>query len=142
MLVREVMSRRVDFVSRTDTVQEAAQKMRSDNVGILPVFDGNFAVGVVTDRDMTLRVVAEGLRPDTTRVFKIMTPDVFFCHDSDTVSTAAQIMEEKQVRRLLVKNEEDHVVGVISLADLAKSHVKDLTAEVLRKITAPAHPDW
>lgn len=142
MLVREVMSYKVDFVDRTDTVQEAAQKMDRDNVGLLAVFDGNFAVGVITNRDITLRAVARGLNPARTKVHQIMSEDIYFCRDSDTLKTAAQIMEEKQVRRLLVKNAQDHVTGVISLADLAKSHAKDLTSDVLRKITAPAHPRW
>lgn len=142
MLVRDVMSRKVDFLNRTDTVQEAAQKMRTDNVGALPVFDGNFAVGMLTDRDITLRSVAQGINPAKTKVFEIMTPEVFFCRDSDTLRSAADIMEEKLVRRLLVRNADDHVIGVLSLADLAKSHAKDLTAEVLRKITAPARPRW
>ncbi|MFW6244858.1 MAG: CBS domain-containing protein [Fibrobacterota bacterium] len=142
MFVREIMSHKVDFVDRSDTVQEAAQKMDRDNVGLLAVFDGNFAVGVITDRDITLRSVAKGLNPSRTRVHQIMSERIYFCHDTDTLKTAALIMEQKQVRRLLVKNAQDHVTGVISLADLAKSHAKDLASDVLRKITAPAHPRW
>ncbi|MFP4164592.1 MAG: CBS domain-containing protein [Chitinispirillaceae bacterium] len=142
MFVREVMSRRVDFVDRSDTVQEAAQKMGRDNVGLLAVFDGNFAVGIVTDRDITLRVVARGLNPMRTRVHEIMSEDICFCSDTDTLETAAFIMEKKQVRRLLVENADNHVVGVISLADLAKCRADELVSEVLNKITLPAHPRW
>jgi len=97
---------------------------------------------MVTDRDITLRVVAQRKDPGKTKVYEIMTPEVHFCRDSDPIRAAAVIMEEKQVRRLLVKNDEDHVIGVLSLADLAKCHSRDVVAEVLREITGPAHPRW
>ena len=142
MLVEQIMTHGVDFIDRTATVQEAAQKMSGDNVGILPVFDGNFLVGVVTDRDITVRLVAKGLDPAHTSVSQIMTHDIYFCRSSDTISKAAQIMEEKQVRRLLVKDEYGHLTGIVSLADLARAADENLTAEVLRRVTTPAHPRW
>lgn len=141
MLVKDAMTHGVDFVQRTDTVQEAAQKMGTDNVGALPVFDGNYAVGMITDRDITVRCVNKGLNPSKIKVSELMTRDVFFCRADMSLEEAAQIMEDHQVRRLLVRGADDHVIGVVSLADLARSADNDLAARVLRKISTPAHPD-
>ena len=142
MLVKEIMTRGIDFLERTETVQNAARKMRHDNVGALPVFDSNFLVGIVTDRDITIRSTAEGKDPRKTKVSEIMTSEVFLCSQNIPIEEAAAIMEQKQVRRLLVRNEEGHLIGIISLTDLAKGFNKELAAEVLTKISTPAHPEW
>ncbi|MDG5813928.1 CBS domain-containing protein [Chitinispirillales bacterium ANBcel5] len=141
MRVEEIMTHGVDFANRTDSVQEVAKKMQKDNVGALPVFDGNFAVGIITDRDIAVRLVAKGLDSTKTSVSQIMTRDVYFCSINDTVEEAAKIMETKQVRRLLVKNEYDHVTGLVSIADIARADGA-LTARILLKVTTPAQPSW
>ena len=142
MKVEEVMTHGVDFADRTDSIQEVAQKMTRDNVGMIPVFDGNFVVGVVTDRDIVVRAVAKGFDAAGTKVSKVMSEEVYFCGSGDTVEEAARIMTEKKVRRLLVKNEYGHVTGVVSIADLAGSKESTLTAQVMLNITKPARPRW
>ena len=142
MQVKEIMTHGIDFLDRLDTVQKAAQKMLRDNIGALPVFDSNFLVGIVTDRDITLRSSSFGKDPMKTRVCDIMTPEVFVCDQNDTIEEAALIMENRQVRRLLVTNEQKHIVGMVSLTDLAKGFNKELAAEVLKKVSSPAHPEW
>ena len=142
MLVKEIMTHGINFISRTDTVQTAAQKMRDDNIGALPVFDSNFLVGIITDRDITIRCTAKALNASRLRVHEIMTSEVFSCSQNDSIEKAASIMEKNQVRRLLVINDEGHMVGMVSLADLGKGFNKELAAEVLLKITTPAHLEW
>ena len=142
MIVEEVMTHGVDFADRTDSIQEVAQKMASDNVGMMPVFDGNFVVGVVTDRDLVVRAVAKGFDAVNTKVREVMSENVYFCRNVDSLRDAAGVMKEKRIRRLLVKNEYGHVTGVVSLADLARSKESELTAEVMRFITKPAEPEW
>jgi CBS domain-containing protein len=142
MLVKDIMTHRVDFVNRTDTIQEAAQKMRDDNVGALPVFDSNYLVGMLTDRDITIRSTASGKDPSKTSVYEVMTTEVYSCSEEFTIEEAAALMEKKQVRRLLVKNADGHVTGMISLTDLARGFKRELAAQVLSKISTPAHPQW
>jgi CBS domain-containing protein len=142
MFVKDIMTHRVDFINRTDTIQEAAQKMRDDNVGALPVFDSNYLVGMLTDRDITIRSTASGKDPLKTRVYEIMTSEVYFCSEKFSIEEAAALMEKKQVRRLLVKNADGHVTGMISLTDLARGFNRELAAQVLSKISTPAKPQW
>ena len=141
MLVKDVMTHGVNFVQRTDTVQEAAQKMSKDNVGALAVFDGNFAVGMITDRDITIRCVSEARNPSRLKISEIMSCDVFFCSEEMTLEEAARIMKERQVRRLLVRGRDDHVIGVLSLADLSRNKNETLAGEVLRFVTTRTHVD-
>lgn len=142
MLVKEIMTHRLDFIERTDTVQEAALKMKFDNVGALPVFDSNYLVGIITDRDIAIRCTAAAKDSSKTKVSEIMTENVFFCVEDCSIEQAAEIMEKNQVRRLIVKNSEGHVTGMVSLTDLAKGFNKELASEVLQKISTPAHPEW
>jgi CBS domain-containing protein len=142
MKVKEIMTRGIDFIDRLETVKNAARKMANDNVGALPVFDSNYLVGIITDRDIVIRTIATGNNPSTTRVSEIMTSEVFWCNQNIEIEDAAAIMETKQVRRLLVKNESGHLIGMVSLTDLAKGFNKELAAEVLLKIATPAHPQW
>lgn len=142
MQVKEIMTRKIDFINRTDSIQDAAQKMRDDNVGALPVFDSNYLVGMLTDRDITIRSTAYGKEPSKTRVYEIMSTEVYFCSETFSIEEAAALMEKKQVRRLLVKNVDGHVTGMISLTDLARGFNRELAAQVLSKISTPAHPQW
>src|SRR5438067_768984 len=104
MQVREVMTRAVELVRPDSTLQEAARKMKDLDVGPLPVCDGERLVGMLTDRDITVRATAEGSDPKTARVRDAMTPEVLYCFDDEDVAEAARIMKDKQVRRLPVLN--------------------------------------
>lgn len=140
MLVKEIMTADVEAVKPDDTLQTAADRMRAVNVGFLAVMQGGKAIGVITDRDMAVRAMAEGRNPSVARVREFMTAKTVFCHQTSEVDEAAHLMENRQVRRLLVDDEMGHVVGVVSLGDLALGAPKDLAAEVLREVSAvPSH---
>src|SRR5687768_17541668 len=101
MRVKEVMTRGVECVSPNANLQEAAAKMKSLDVGTLPVCDNDRLVGMITDRDITVRATAEGEAPRDIRVRDIMTPEVIYCFEDALVGEAARLMEQKQVRRLV-----------------------------------------
>lgn len=119
MPIKEIMTRQVEVIHPEATLWEAAQKMAALDVGPLPVCTGDQLVGMLTDRDITVRATAQGRDPKTTRVHEVMTPDVIFTFEDDDVSEAARIMREQQIRRLPVLNQSKQLVGIISLGDLS-----------------------
>ena len=104
MLLRDVMTRHVEVIHPDATLREAAQKMKTLDVGPVPVCDGERLQGMLTDRDITIRATAEGRDPNTTRVRDVMTPDMVYCFEDQDVREAARIMEERQIRRLVSKD--------------------------------------
>lgn len=141
MQVSEIMTFGVEMIDADATLLDAAQKMRSLEVGALPVWHGDRLVGMITDRDLITRGIAQGKNPSTTPVKKVMTPEVFYCLESDDVYEAAQMMEEKSIHRLLVLDSSERPVGFLSLADFAvKTRDEHLAWEVLEKICEPASP--
>ena len=140
MKISEVMTRNPEVVRPDATVEEAARKMGELNVGALPVCDGERLVGMLTDRDIAVRAIAVGRGPET-KVRDVMSPDVFYCYEDDDVKQAEKLMEEKQVRRVLVLNRDKRLVGIVSLGDLALDlKDKQKTAEVLERVSEPAKP--
>jgi CBS domain-containing protein len=119
MQLREVMTPHVEVIHPDATLREAAQKMQTLDVGPIPVCDGDRLQGMLTDRDITVRATAAGRDPNTTRVREVMTPDVVYCFEDQDVQEAAQVMEERQIRRLIVLNRDKRLVGIVSLGDLA-----------------------
>jgi CBS domain-containing protein len=144
MLVRDVMTRGPECTRPDATLQQAAEKMKDLDVGSLPVCDHDRLVGVLTDRDITVRSVAEGEDPWTGHVAEVMSPGVFYCFDDEDVEQAAHVMQEKQVRRLPVL-ERDHkrLVGIVSLGDLAvETGDEGLAGKTLEAVSLPgAAPD-
>jgi CBS domain-containing protein len=141
MLLREVMTRQIAEIPPEATLQDAAARMKSLDVGVLPVCRNDKLIGMLTDRDIAIRAVAEGRDPTSTRVSDAMTPDVFFCFDDDDVEEAAKLMEDRQIRRLVVMDHNKHAVGIVSLGDLAtRTHDDQLTGEVLECVSEPANP--
>jgi len=119
MLLRDVMTPHVEVIHPDATLREAAQKMKTLDVGPVPVCDGDRLQGMLTDRDITIRATAEGRDPNTTRVREVMTPDVVYCFEDQDVREAARTMEQWQIRRLIVLNQDKRLVGIVSLGDLA-----------------------
>jgi CBS domain-containing protein len=141
MQVKESMTFGVEMIDSDAKLVEAAQKMKTIDVGALPVMQNESIVGMLTDRDITVRATAEGKDATTTPVSEIMTPHMHCCYESDDVYEAARMMEEKSVHRLLVLNHRDRPVGFISLADFAvKIRDEHLAWEVLERISEPACP--
>src|SRR5947207_14082037 len=114
MQLKDVMTRRVEVIHPDDTLATAAEKMKSLDVGPLPVCDGERLVGMLTDRDITVRATSEGRDPRTTRVRDIMTQEVFYCFDDQDVRDAAEIMERAQIRRLPVVNRDKRLVWIVA----------------------------
>lgn len=139
MQIREIMSSEVEVTYPTCTLQAAADRMKVLDIGSLPVCEGDKVVGMITDRDITVRAISEGWDPWTTQVREIMTPDAVCCHDNEEVTTAAQLMRDRQIRRVMVLDRRNRLVGMISLGDLAVSTADDMLAgETLEKVSEPA----
>lgn len=137
MQVRELMTRDVYTISPNHTLQEAARLMQTIDSGFLPVADDDRLVGTITDRDITIRAVAEGLDPQTP-VSQILTKDVKYCMEDEDIEDLASNMAEIQVRRLPVVNADKRLVGVISLGDLAvDSAAADAAEKALSGVSQP-----
>src|SRR5262245_29615545 len=121
MLARDVMTSDVECVAPNATLQEAGMKMLSFNVGALPGCEDDRLVGMVTDRDIILRSVAQGLDPNLEIVQDVMTPEVAYCTEEQDLAEVASLMRDKQIRRLPVLNVGRRLVGIVSLGDLAVS---------------------
>jgi CBS domain-containing protein len=138
MKIRDVMTPNVECVWPDDTLQEAALAMKEHDVGLLPVCRRDRIAGMLTDRDIAVRAVALGRDPTATRVGEIMTNDVICCYEDDDTEKAAQLMRQRQVRRILVLNHSKLLVGIVSLGDLA-AYTGDpqCVGEVLREVSEP-----
>ncbi len=141
MQVKEIMTCNIETIGSDANLVEAAQKMKLLEVGALPIWENGKLIGMITDRDITIRGVADEKNPSSTSVKEIMTSDVCCCCEDDDIHEAARMMEEKSIHRLLVANSNNEPVGFVSLSDFAvKSHDEHLTCEVLERISEPACP--
>lgn len=140
MRVSDLMTRDPQTVSPDDTLHHAAELMDELDVGILPVCDGDRLLGVITDRDITVRSTSAGQAPDTTKVASAMTDEVRYCYEDETVEEAEQLMQQAQVRRLPVIARHGRLVGIISLGDLATGQAGGVD-ETLEEISQPSEPD-
>jgi CBS domain-containing protein len=142
MLLRDVMTQNIEEIPADATIMQAAERMRQLDIGAMPVLEGDRLIGMITDRDIAVRAVASGRDPRSTPVRDAMSANVCFCYEDDTVESAAQLMEEKQVRRLPVFDRSERPVGIVSLGDLAVRNRDDrLSGEVLERVSEPARPD-
>jgi CBS domain-containing protein len=138
MKLSEIMTRDVVVIQPDDSLQSAAKKMRDRNIGFLPVCDGETLIGVLSDRDITIRALAEGMDVNIMLGRDLMTAPAIYCFDDQDVSEAAKIMEENQIRRLVIVSREDkRLVGVVSLGDLARNETPDRSGQVLQKVSQP-----
>jgi len=138
-LVREVMTRGAEVISPDSTVADVARKMRDLDVGSLPVCDGQRLIGMVTDRDLSVRGAAEGKDPSSTNVRDVMSPDVTWVFEDEPAEMAASVMRRRQIRRLPVLDRTDKLVGVVSLGDLATDLSSDrLKGQTLEDISEPS----
>jgi CBS domain-containing protein len=119
MQIRDIMTRPVELAAPDDTIREAARKMAAMDCGILPVGENDRLVGMISDRDIVTRAVAEGFDPDECYVREIMSPDVMWCYEDETADDLARNMAALQVKRLPVLNRDKRLVGIVSLGDLA-----------------------
>jgi len=142
MKIKDIMTRNVEIVHPDDTLQHAAQKMRERDIGFLPVYEGDQLVGVVSDRDLVLRGLAEGMSAKDTLGRDMVTSPVFSCYEDDDVKEAAKIMEKNQIRRMVVRDRNDKkVIGIVSLGDLATNTDKKMSGDVLQSVSEPMNGD-
>ena len=134
MRCEQVMKRDVEFVTGSNTVQIAAQKMRNANVGFLPVCDASKnVIGTITDRDLAIRIVADA-KPGTTLISDVMSKDVVACRPADDLTRAQELMSSRKKSRMLVTDESGKLLGVISLSDVAQ-HDGSRAAETLKSVS-------
>ena len=138
MKVRDLMTRDVRVASPNDTLQSAAQLMEKNDFGVLPVGENDRLVGMLSDRDITIRAVARGLAPDQCKVRDVMSSEVKYVFEDDSVDEVARTMSELQVRRLPVLNRDKRLVGIVSLGDLAVKEPKP-AGDALQSISQPTH---
>ena len=136
MKVSDAMSRDVQVASPTQSIRNAAQIMAKIDAGALPVGENDKLVGMITDRDIAIRAVAEGKSP-TTKVRDIMSEEVLYCFEDQDLDEVARNMSEMKIRRLPVVNREKRLVGIISLGDLARNEDSSKTGETVSHISEP-----
>lgn len=136
--LKELMSRDVKVISPDATIREAAQQMLNGNFGMLPVGENDRMIGAVSDRDIAIRAVAEG-KDGSTKVRDVMTADIIWAYEDDSVDAAAELMSKHQIRRLPVVNVDKRLVGIVALGDFAvdKSDIKT-AGEALSEISKPS----
>jgi CBS domain-containing protein len=136
MKVSDVMTRDVCMIRADQDVREAARMMSEFDVGALPVYEGDRLVGMITDRDITIRGVAEGIGPDA-KVRELMTEQVKYCFEDENLDQVCTNMGEIQMRRLPVMNREKRLVGIVALGDLAAKHASREAEHALEGISRP-----
>lgn len=136
MKLREIMTKDVEVLHPDDTIRTAAQKMRDRDVGFLPVLEGGELIGVITDRDLVIRIVADGVNSKAMIGRDILTSPVIYCFDDQEVDSAAQLMQMHQIRRVVVLDHKNgSIVGVVSLGDLSSCMPPDAAGEVIREVS-------
>lgn len=142
-MVSQVMTRNVSVVAPHESIQRAAQMMDELNVGSLPVCDGQRLVGVVTDRDITVRATAAGRAPGDAHVDEVMSTDVRWCFEDDEIDEVARKMADTQIRRVPVvsHDEQRRLVGIVALGDLLTRGQVQQAAGAAARISTPAAPD-
>lgn len=142
-LISEIMTRDVMTVSPQETIQRAAQMMDELNVGAIPVCDGQRLVGMVTDRDITIRGIAAGLSPVDNAIGEIMSTELHWCFEDQPVDEVMEQMRDVQIRRIpVVDHNTKNLIGIVSLGDIATKHSAevDRTLEIISTPSAPDRP--
>jgi len=134
MQVRDVMSTPVDLIDPSTSLSQAAHIMRDDDVGAIPIGENDRLVGMLTDRDIVIRGLAEDKEAKTTQVRDVMSSGVLYCFDDQPVEEAATLMSEQQVRRLAVVNRDKRLVGIVSLGDVWTKGSSDIAADTLHDV--------
>ncbi len=137
MQVREIMSRDVELINPSTTVQEAAKIMHDRHVGALPVGEIDRLVGMLTDRDIAVRSTAEGNKPDKTKVRDVMTDNIEYCFEEDDLDKTRKLMSDKKIRRLVVLNKDKRLTGILSIGDIAtETKDRNLSGDILRNVSS------
>lgn len=139
--IKDVMTPQAEVISPDATTEDAAALMKTLDIGVLPVCDEEGLVGILTDRDLVVRVLAATRDPKAMLVGEAMTPSVVYCFDDDDVEHAATVMAGEQIRRLPVLNKNRKLVGIVSVGDIAvNAQNRQLTGKVLEDVSQPSLP--
>lgn len=134
MEITKAMHAPAEWVEADTPVTEVAKRMKADDIGALPVGKDDKLIGMITDRDLALRVVGEGRNPARTKAEDVMTPGIVWCRTHQTVEDAIHLMEQKQIRRLPVLNDKKRLVGMLSLGDVAHALPRQISGELVNAV--------
>lgn len=134
MKIADAMHRHADWASADTPVSEIAKMMQKDDIGAVPVGKNDKLIGMVTDRDIVLRVIAQGRDPAKTKAEEVMTKGIVFCRTNETVEDAIHLMDQKKIRRLPVIDENKRLVGMLSLGDVSHAVGRELSGELLQAV--------
>jgi CBS domain-containing protein len=137
MKIREIMTANVECVAPDTNLTQLAHKMKTLDVGFIPVCESDRLVGTVTDRDIVVRGLTSGSNVEMCTARDVMTKDIFFCFEDDNIKDVAETMRSKEVRRMLILNRDKRLVGVVSIGDISKVEAK-VSGKVLHDITDAA----
>jgi len=136
MKVSDIMTRDVRLLSPDQTIREAANLMTEIDAGAVPVGENDRLVGMITDRDIVIRAVAQGKSPDT-KVAEVMSKEMLYCSETDEIDAVARNMAKAQVRRLPVINADKRLVGIVSLGDLARNDDPTTIGRTVSRVSTP-----
>lgn len=134
MEIAKIMHSPADWVDANTPVAEVAGRMKAGDIGALPVGRNDRLIGMITDRDLALRVLGEGRDPAKTTAEDVMTPGIVWCLTTQTVEDALHMMEQKKIRRLPVIDEKKRLVGMLSIGDIADAMPRQLLGEVVNAV--------
>lgn len=140
MQIKDVMSPKPEVLAAEATIREAAMQMRENDSGAMPIYKNDKLIGMVTDRDITIRGIADGKSIDD-KVSEILTDDVFYCFEDDDVKSALKDMHERQVQRFIVLDNPNskELVGIVSVADIADKCKDDESARAIAECCSHYH---
>jgi CBS domain-containing protein len=141
MRVSEVMTPNVERLPPDASLSEAGMKMREHDIGAIPVYEGDRLVGMITDRDIAIRAVAEGKNPGEVTARQAMSPGIAYCFDDQDIREAGKQMREKKIRRLIVLNRQKRLVGILSLGDLAAQGDEKVAGKALEAVSQEGRPE-
>jgi len=130
MLIREAMTPHAEWIGPDISLAETARMMRDKNIGCLPIGEHDRLVGMITDRDLACRAVADGADPHSTKARAIMTKGITWCFEDESLDEAVQRMGEKQIHHMPVLNRDKRMVGILSLSDLALRGPQDISLQI------------
>jgi len=121
MRISEIMTRDPELIDPNSSIRDAARRMKNEDIGALPIGENDRLIGMVTDRDIAIRAVAEDRDPSSTTVRDVMSEKIYYCFEDDDIEDAARCMAQNQVRRLPILNRDKRLTGIVSLGDIAQT---------------------
>jgi len=135
MKVKQAMHKNASWCDPSTTLCDLAQRMKSEDIGSIPIGENDRLVGIVTDRDIAVRAVADGLDPNTATARDVMSDGIVYCTEDQDIEDAIHVMEDKKIRRLPVINGKKRLVGMLSLGDVSHAVNRDLSGELLKSVS-------